>query len=108
MLSMYGATHEQQQWLAQQQQLRELEQQLAPAEQLSVAALDQMRQHKVALCVAALADAGFRGPAALEAAGGWAVGVWCGAMLALVLQAVAPGMPAEPSIPGPQRRANLT
>lgn len=69
MLSMYGATHEQQQWLAQQQQLRELEQQLAPAEQLSVAALDQMRQHKIALCVAALADAGFSGPAACEAAG---------------------------------------
>ena len=78
LLSEYGATHQQQQqWLAQQQWLEQQQQQAAEQrtaeEQLSVAALDQMRQHKLALCVAALQEAGFGGPAAREAAGARAV-----------------------------------
>ncbi len=87
LLSDYGATHQQQQWLAQQQWLeqqqgleqllQQQEQQAAElrtaAQQLSVAALDQMQQHKLVLCVAALQEAGFGGTAAREAAGATAV-----------------------------------
>lgn len=77
LLSVYGASHQQQQWLSQQQQIQQLEQvqqaQQAVERQLSVAALDQMRQHKLGLCVAALQEAGFVGQAAREAAGAAAV-----------------------------------